>query len=469
MDHHGDAGNFEPSNIEDQIMDVANKHIVVIGAARSGIAAAILLKNKGADVFVSDFGTIKDNWKQKLVNARIDFEENGHSDKAKQADFVVLSPGVPTESPIVQFYLNEGKKVYSEIEAASWFTDQRIIATTGSNGKTTVTNWLDHVWKTAKRDHTVSGNIGVAFSDVVDGSNGDFILEISSFQLDHIDTFKPTIGLLLNITPDHLNRYGDSFEAYAASKFRITENQTKEDWFIFNYDDPIIKSHVESLQKKEDAPKLWAFSYNNEVPEGAFVRDEHIIFKFNNKEETLMPVYEVGLSGNHNLNNGLATALAARAAEIKNEAIRESLQSFMGVEHRLEKVRDVDGVKYVNDSKATNVNAVWFALDSFQVPMTLILGGRDKGNDYSEIVDQIKEKVHTIIAIGESKERVEDQLGKVVPNFLRAESMMKAVRAAQKVAKRGEVVLLSPACASFDMFDDYEHRGKVFKEEVYKL
>ena len=182
-----------------------------------------------------------------------------------------------------------------------------------------------------------------------------------------------------------------------------------------------------------------------------------------------MPVYEVGLSGNHNLNNGLATALAARAAEIKNEAIRESLQSFMGVEHRLEKVRDVDGVKYVNDSKATNVNAVWFALDSFQVPMTLILGGRDKGNDYSEIVDQIKDKVHTIIAIGESKDRVEDQLGDVVPNFVKAESMMKAVRAAQKVAKRGEVVLLSPACASFDMYDDYEHRGKVFKEEVYKL
>ena len=450
-------------------MDVANKHIVIIGAARSGIAAALLLNKKGADVFVSDFGTIKENWKQKLTEAQISFEENGHTEKAKQADFVVVSPGVPTESPIIQFYLNQGKKVFSEIEAASWFTDQRIIATTGSNGKTTVTNWLDHAWNTARKNHTTSGNIGVPFSAVVEEANSDLILEISSFQLDHIDTFRPNISLLLNITPDHLNRYGNSVEAYAASKFRITENQTEKDWFIFNYDDPIIKSHVESLRNKDDAPKLWAFSYTNEVPEGAFVRDEHIIFKFNNKEETLMPVYEVGLSGNHNLNNGLATALAARAAEIKNEAIRESLQSFMGVEHRLEKVRDVDGVKYINDSKATNVNAVWFALDSFQVPMTLILGGRDKGNDYSEIVDQIKEKVHTIIAIGESKDRVEDQLGDVVPNFVKAESMMKAVRAAQKVAKRGEIVLLSPACASFDMFDDYEHRGKVFKEEVYKL
>jgi len=451
------------------MMQVKGIHIVVIGAARSGIAAALLLKKKGANVFVSDFGRIKDDWKQKLMAAEIEFEENGYSEKAKKADFVVLSPGVPTESPIIQYYLNKGKKVYSEIEAASWFTNQTIVATTGSNGKTTVTNWLDHVWKIAHKNHSVSGNIGIAFSDVVSKKDEDFILEISSFQLDHIDTFKPDISLLLNITPDHLNRYGNSFKAYAASKFRITENQTENDWFIFNYDDPIIKSHVETLQKKEGAPKLWAFSYINEVPEGAFVRDEHIIFKFNNKEEKLMPVYEVGLSGNHNLNNGLATALAARAAEIKNEAIRESLKSFMGVEHRLEKVRDLDGVKYINDSKATNVNAVWFALDSYQAPITLILGGRDKGNDYSEIIDQIKEKVHTIIAIGESKDRVEEQLGDIAPNFVKAESMMKAVRAAHKVAKRGEIVLLSPACASFDMFDDYEHRGKVFKEEVYKL
>lgn len=450
-------------------MEVSNKHIVVIGAARSGIAAALLLKKKGADVFVSDFSTIKGEWKQRLSEAGINFEENGHSEKAKSGDFIVLSPGVPTESPIVQHYLNEGKEVYSEIEAASWFTNQRIVATTGSNGKTTVTNWLDHVWNTAKIEHSVSGNIGIAFSDVVDDTNNDFILEISSFQLDHIDSFKPTISLLLNISPDHLNRYGNSVEAYAAAKFRISENQTENDWFIFNYDDPMIKNHVEALQKKESAPKLWAFSYTKEVPEGAFVRDENIIFKFNNKEEKLMSVYEVGLAGKHNLGNGLATALAARAAEIKNEAIRESLKSFMGVEHRLEKVCDVEGVKYINDSKATNVNAVWFALDSFNVPVTLILGGRDKGNDYSEIVDQIKEKVHTIIAIGESKDRIEEQIGDVAPNFVKAESMMKAVRAAHKVAKRGEIVLLSPACSSFDMFDDYEHRGKVFKDEVYKL
>ncbi|MBD3616539.1 MAG: UDP-N-acetylmuramoyl-L-alanine--D-glutamate ligase [Gracilimonas sp.] len=449
--------------------EVKNKHIVVIGAARSGVAAALLLHKKGADVFVSDYGMITEEAKQKFNVAGIPYEENGHSEKAKSGEFIVLSPGVPTESLIVQNYLNNGKEVFAEIEVASWFTNQNIIAVTGSNGKTTVANWLDHLWKTANRDHALAGNIGVAFSDEIETNKGDFILEVSSFQLDHIKNFRPTVSVILNITPDHLNRYGNSLEAYAASKFRITENQTADDWFIFNYDDPIIKKHVETLKQKQTAPRLWAFSNENEVSEGAFVRNNHIIFKFNNKEETLMPVEEIGLRGRHNLSNGLATALAARAAEIKNEAIRESLRSFTGVEHRLELAREVDGVKYINDSKATNVNAVWFALDSFHVPVTLILGGRDKGNDYSELEPQIREKVHTIIAIGESKERVEAQLGKAAPNFVKVETMGGAVRAAQKVAKRGEVVLLSPACASFDMFDSYEHRGKIFKEEVDKL
>lgn len=449
--------------------EVKNTHIVVIGAARSGIAAALLLAKKGADVFVSDNGSISGEAKEKLTKAGIPYEENGHTKKAKSADFVVLSPGVPTEAPIIQHYLNEDKEVFSEIEVASWFTDQKIVAVTGSNGKTTVANWLHHVWEIAKRDHALAGNIGVAFSDTVENNNGDFLLEVSSFQLDHIKDFKPAVSMILNITPDHLNRYQNSLEAYAAAKFRITENQTEEDRFIFNYDDPIIQKHVETLKQKQNAPKLWAFSNENEVPEGAFVRNDHIIFKFNNKEEPLMSIEEIGLRGRHNLSNGLATALAARAAEIKNETIRESLRSFTGVEHRLELAREVDGVKYINDSKATNVNAVWFALDSFHVPLTLILGGRDKGNDYSELNAQIREKVHTIIAIGESKDRIEEQLGKTAPNFVRVETMGGAVRAAQKVAKKGEVVLLSPACASFDMFDSYEHRGKIFKEEVNKL
>ncbi|HBQ59863.1 MAG TPA: UDP-N-acetylmuramoyl-L-alanine--D-glutamate ligase [Balneolaceae bacterium] len=449
--------------------DVQGKHIVVIGAARSGIAAALLLHKKGADIFVSDHGSISAEAKQKLDNAGISYEENGHTKKARSADLVVLSPGVPTEAPIIQYYLNEGKRVFSEIEAASWFTDQKLIAVTGSNGKTTVSNWLDHLWKIANREHALAGNIGVAFSDQIESNNGDFLLEVSSFQLDHINDFKPAVSMILNISPDHLNRYQNSLEAYAAAKFRITENQTADDRFIFNYDDPIIQTHVEHLKQKQSAPQMWAFSNKNEVPQGAFVRDDQIIFKFNNKEEPLMPTQELGLRGRHNLSNGLATALAARAAEIKNEIIRESLKTFTGVEHRLEVAREVDGVKYINDSKATNVNAVWFALDSFQVPITLILGGRDKGNDYSELVDQIKDKVHTIIAIGESKSRIEEQLGEVAPNFVKVETMGGAVRAAQRGAKKGEVVLLSPACASFDMFDSYEHRGKIFKDEVNKL
>tara|TARA_R110000868_G_scaffold259361_3_gene517219 strand:+ start:48851 stop:50206 length:1356 start_codon:yes stop_codon:yes gene_type:complete len=451
------------------MIEVRGKHIVIIGAARSGVAAALLLKKKGAEIFVSDAGTISMSSKAKLIDAEIEFEENGHTSSSENGSFAVVSPGVPTETPLVQSYLNSEKKVYSEIEVASWFADQKIIAITGSNGKTTVTTWLTHIWKTADVDFSLAGNIGFAFSEKVEGAKGDHILEVSSFQLDHIDRFQPNISVLLNITPDHLNRYGNSLEKYAASKFRITENQTSDNWFIFNNDDPLIKNHVEALQKKESFPKLWAFSNKNEVLEGAFIRNDHIIFRFNNKEETLMSVFELGLKGQHNLQNGLAVALAARASEIKNEAIRESLKSFTGVEHRLEIVRDVKGVKYINDSKATNVNAVWFALDSYSVPMTLILGGRDKGNDYSELVGQIKDKVHTIIAIGESRERVKEQLGDIALHFEMADTMRDAVRFAHKVAKRGEVVLLSPACSSFDMFDDYEHRGKVFKEEVNKL
>ena len=449
--------------------EVQGKHIAVIGAARSGVAAAILLKEKGAEVFVSDFGTIKEETKAKLMLANIPFEDGGHSAKAEAAEFAVVSPGVPTTSPIIQHFLNTGKNVYSEIEVASWFTNQPILAITGSNGKTTVTTWLADIWKTDNSDFSLAGNIGFAFSEKVSEPKGTHILEVSSFQLDHIDAFKPSISLLLNITPDHMDRYGYSLEAYAASKFRITENQTSEDCFIFNYDDPLIKQHVEQLQQKENHPRLWAFSSNNEVAEGAFVRDNNIIFRFNQQEETLMPVFELGLSGQHNLQNGLAAALAARAGEIRNDAIRESLKTFAGVEHRLELTRVVDGVKYINDSKATNVNSVWFALDSFNVPVTLIMGGRDKGNDYSELEGLLRDRVHTIVAIGESKDKIKESLEDVVPNFEKADTMRDAVRVAKKVAKRGEVVLLSPACSSFDMFDDYEHRGKIFKEEVAKL
>ncbi|NGP89419.1 UDP-N-acetylmuramoyl-L-alanine--D-glutamate ligase [Fodinibius halophilus] len=455
------------------MIEVQNKHIVVVGAARSGLAVASLLKRKGARVFVTDHSAIAENVKENLEQEQIPFEENGHTEKARGADLLAISPGVPTEAPLVQEYINAGKKVFSEIEIASWFNKGPIVAVTGSNGKTTVTNWLDHTWEKANREHITAGNIGHAFSDAVAQTteNTDALLEVSSFQLDHIDTFKPHVSLLLNVTADHLDRYKENFSNYAASKFRITENQTTNDWFIYNYDDPTITDYVNELQKKADAPRLLAFS-NRQKPDesdGAFVRDQNIILKINQEEEVLMPISDVQLSGKHNLKNGLATALAARASEINNDVIRESLRTFEGVEHRLELVREANEVKYINDSKATNINAVWYALDSFNVPLTLILGGRDKGNDYSELVDQIRKKVHTIIAIGEAKPLIEEQLKTVVPHFKTAKNMNEAVRQAKKGAKRGEAVLLSPACSSFDMYDNYKHRGNEFKKAVNRL
>lgn len=451
------------------MIEVQGKHIVVIGAARSGVSAAVLLQKKGANVFVSDFGVIEEDFKVKLQLNSIPFEENGHSNKAKLADFVVVSPGIPTNSTIIQHYLQNNISIYSEIEIASWFANQKIFAITGSNGKTTVTSWLGYIWEKAGLDFSLAGNIGYAFSEKVFKTNGPHILEVSSFQLDHIHSFKADVSLLLNITADHLDRYEGSMDKYAASKFRITENQTPDNHFIYNYDDPLIKAHVESLQSMKNKPQIWGFSSKYEINEGAFIRNNHIIFRFNNIEESVMPVYDLSLPGNHNLQNGMAAALAARAGEIKNETIRESLKTFTGVEHRLELVRIVNGVKYVNDSKATNVNAVWFALDSFNVPITLILGGRDKGNDYSELNFLIRDKVHTLIAIGEAKQNIKKALGQKVPNFYTSEDMHEAIQLAKKGAKRGEIVLLSPACSSFDMFDDYEHRGKIFKEEVAKL
>ncbi|MEX0769371.1 MAG: UDP-N-acetylmuramoyl-L-alanine--D-glutamate ligase [Balneolaceae bacterium] len=451
--------------------DLNNKHIVVIGAARSGLAVASLLKQKGAKVFVSDISTISDAVKQQLETEHIPYEENGHTEKARSAEIAVLSPGVPSTIPLVRHYLDKGKQVVSELEVASWFNRSRTIAVTGSNGKTTVTSWLSHTWKKAQKPSLSAGNIGSALSGQVSrtGPDSTVMLEVSSFQLDHIDRFRPDIGIILNITPDHLDRYNNDFELYKQSKFRLTENQSADDIFIYNQEDPSLAARANELQKKKHHPQLLAFSDSREVDAGAFVRDQQIVFKFNNKEEPFMHIDEIGLAGRHNLNNGLATALAARASEIKSDAIRESLKTFEGVEHRLEQVRVHEGVRYVNDSKATNINAVWYALDSFNMPIVLILGGRDKGNDYTELEGLLREKVHTVIAIGEARPAIKKQIGKTVLNYLEAETMKEAVRLSYKQAKRGEIVLLSPACSSFDMFDNYEHRGEVFKQSVLEL
>ncbi len=451
--------------------NVEKKHIVVAGAARSGIASACLLKKKGASVFVTDNASIHEEYKIRLQENEIMFEENVHSEQAFKGDFLVTSPGVPDSSPIIRNYIEQGKEVYSEIEAASWFNRSPIIAVTGSNGKTTVTNWLAHTWKTAKRDHILAGNIGTAFSEVVEKTSPDMgaILEISSFQLDHIDAFHPKISMILNITPDHLDRYDNDFEKYSRAKFRIAENQAEEDWFIYNYDDPVIKKFTEARMESPSAPKMLGFSNTHELNRGAFIKDKNIILKLDRNEEFLMPFADIQLPGHHNVNNSLAVALAARVSDISIDWIRESLKTFSGVEHRLEPVRKLKGVQYINDSKATNINSVWCALDSFREPVVLILGGRDKGNDYTKLEPQIREKVHTVIAIGEATEPICKQLDGIAPYIIRAGSMKEAVKIARNKAKRGEVVLLSPACSSFDMFKNYEDRGHHFKQAVLEL
>jgi UDP-N-acetylmuramoylalanine--D-glutamate ligase len=449
--------------------DIKTRQVTVVGAARSGLAAACLLARRGASVFVTDAGAIPEEAQRRLGEAGIPFEA-GHSDRGFEADFVVKSPGVPDDAPFVARAVERGLRVYSEIEVASWFVDNDIIAITGTNGKTTTTNLTAHVLRTAGREVVAAGNIGLAFADVVETlpANAAVVLEVSSFQLDHIDAFRPKVAVLLNITPDHLDRYRNDFELYTASKLNITKNQASGDAFIYNADDPVITRALASAGNAEGPTQL-GISVKEEVDEGAFVREGSIIIRFRQNEETLMPLEELALRGRHNLYNSLASSMAARFLEVNNELIRESMRTFEGVAHRLEFVRETHGVRYVNDSKATNVNAVWYALESFDEPVVLIAGGLDKGNDYEEIRTLVRERVKSLIAIGTGADRIAEALGSEVPLFHRAGSMEEAVWIASKHAVSGDIVLLSPACASFDMFDNYEHRGDVFRRAVMNL
>ena len=452
-------------------MNVNGTHITIIGAARSGVAAACLLAGKGAEVFVSDFGSISEAGVERLSEASIEFEQGGHSDRAKEADFAVVSPGVPTEAPIIQHFLNHGKQVFSEVEVASWYCKSPMVAVTGTNGKTTTVSWIYDAFGRAGMDPILAGNVGIAFSDIVGETNPErpLVLEVSSFQLDHIHRFCPDVSVLLNITPDHMNRYQNRFENYVASKMRIIENQGPEQKFVYGFDDPVVKEQVLGLAGRNQAPSLLPFSTTTVPENGAGIQAGNIVINSNQTTEELMITEQVSLPGGHNLANALATALATRSFEIKNDALRDSLSMFEGVPHRLEFVRDLDGVRFYNDSKATNVNAVWYALESFNVPMVLILGGRDKGNDYAELIAPIRDKVHTVIAIGEARAKIREQLGDVALDLEETESMFDAVRLARRKAKRGEVVLLSPACASFDMYSSYEERGDDFKRQVNNL
>ncbi len=459
--------------------EIAGKKITVVGAARSGLAAAKLLSRRGASVFLTENGPPGFGITEGFAAEGIRYEFGGHTDRTLDADFFVLSPGVPTTADLVQNALSRDIPVYSEIEVASWLCKGPIIAITGSNGKTTTTALVAHLFRTASRDFVVAGNIGFAFSDHIDeiGDDTAVVLEVSSFQLDHIASFRPKVSVLLNITPDHLNRYENNFDLYARSKFRVFENQQPIDWLVYNHDDEVVRDFVEPWCA-ERGIRPWPISIKRELERGAFIRDGRVVLALPSTpdptssmivEEELMSSGDLALRGQHNLYNSLAAAIAARAMEIRSDVVRESLMSFEGVPHRLENVRTVHEVTYVNDSKATNVNAVWYALESFSEPVVLIAGGRDKGNDYGPLERLVSEKVKGIIGLGESGDKVIADLGSFAEQTARAHTMEEAIQYARLMAVPGDVVLLSPACASFDMYNNYEERGEDFKHIVQSL
>ncbi|SEL11325.1 UDP-N-acetylmuramoylalanine--D-glutamate ligase [Aquimarina amphilecti] len=443
------------------------KKLVVLGAGESGVGTAILGKKKGFEVFVSDKGTITDHYKNVLINFEIEWEEQKHTeDKILNADVVMKSPGIPDKVELVKKLYRNGIPVISEIEFASEFTSAKVVGITGSNGKTTTTMLTHHVLKNGGIDVNMAGNIGDSFAkQVVENDTPYYVLELSSFQLDGIVKFAPHIAVLTNITPDHLDRYEYKFENYIASKFRITLNQTERDYFIYDGDDEIIKKYIEEHPIRS---RLLPFSLTRKVENGAYLEGEKITITIDNNELT-MPTKDLALKGNHNVKNAMAAATVSQLLKIRKTTIRECLENFHGVEHRLENVLKINNVQYVNDSKATNVNATFYALDAMKSATVWIVGGVDKGNDYTELYPLVNEKVKAIICLGVDNSKIINAFGNCVDNIVETQSMKEAVNMAYKIAERNENVLLSPACASFDLFKNYEERGRQFKEAVREL
>jgi UDP-N-acetylmuramoylalanine--D-glutamate ligase len=443
------------------------QRLVILGGGESGVGTAILGQQKGYDVFVSDYGKIKDSYKEVLTNNGIDWEEETHSEnKILNADIVMKSPGIPDKSPIVKKILDKKIPVISEIEFVAPFTKAKTIGITGSNGKTTTTMLTYHILKSAGLNVGLAGNIGKSFALQVAQEQFDYyVLELSSFQLDGVFEYKPDIAILTNISPDHLDRYDYKYENYIASKFRITMNQTENDYLIYDADDEAIS---EWLKKHTTKAQLIPFSVNRKLEKGAFLNNNKMEVNIN-EEEFIMETEYIALEGKHNMKNAMAATSVAKLLHIRKETIRESLSNFQGVEHRLEKVLKIQNVQYINDSKATNVNAAFFALDSMNVPTVWIVGGVDKGNDYSELMALVHEKVKAIICLGIDNKKIIDAFGNVVDVMIEVDSMNDAVKMAQRMAEKGDAVLLSPACASFDLFENYEDRGRQFKEAVRNL
>jgi UDP-N-acetylmuramoylalanine--D-glutamate ligase len=445
----------------------ANKNIAILGAGESGVGAAYLAQQQGYNVFVSDFGAIEANYKRQLQDWNIRFEENQHTEKEiLEAAEVIKSPGIPDKAPIIKKIKEKSIPVISEIEFAGRYTNARIIGITGSNGKTTTTSLTYHILKSAGLNVGLAGNIGKSFAYQVATEKFDlYVLELSSFMLDDMYKFKTDIAVLLNITPDHLDRYEYKLENYAASKFRITQNQTANDFFIYCADDPETKKGMET---RTFAAQQLPFSIEKKVEPGAYLEKDNIVIN-THQEHFQMSITELALQGKHNIYNSMASGIIAKLLELRDPLIRESMGNFKNIEHRLEFVGKISGISFINDSKATNVNSTWYALESMTSDVILILGGVDKGNDYTMLKDLVRQKVKAIVCLGKDNKRIHDAFEDDVDVIVNTYSAEEAVQVSYHLATKGDTVLLSPACASFDLFKNYEDRGRQFKQAVREL
>ncbi|WP_417867101.1 UDP-N-acetylmuramoyl-L-alanine--D-glutamate ligase [Xanthomarina gelatinilytica] len=445
---------------------MAKQRLVILGGGESGVGTALLGKAKGFEVFVSDKNKIKEKYKDVLIHHEIEWEEETHTEsKILNANLVMKSPGIPEKVPLVKQLREQGVPIVSEIEFAAKFTQATLVGITGSNGKTTTASLTHHILK-QELEVGLAGNIGDSFAkQILEKNYPNYVLEISSFQLDDIVGFKPHIAIITNITPDHLDRYNYEFERYIASKFRIAENQTKADYLIFDADDPVI---VDWLEKHPVQSTLLPFSLVKKIENGAYLENKTIKITIDNNSID-MPTKDLALEGNHNIKNAMAASTVAHLLRIRKQTIRESLENFHGVEHRLENVLKINKVQYINDSKATNVNATYYALESMDAPTVWIVGGQDKGNNYQELFPFVNEKVKAIICLGVDNQKLMENFSSMVDVIIETQSMSEAVKIAYKLAESGDNVLLSPACASFDLFENYEDRGRQFKEAVRNL
>ncbi|MDX1277633.1 UDP-N-acetylmuramoyl-L-alanine--D-glutamate ligase [Oceanihabitans sediminis] len=445
---------------------MSKKRLVILGGGESGVGTALLGKAKGYEVFVSDKGTIKVKYKKVLIHNEIEWEEQQHTEsKILNADVVMKSPGISDKVALVQQLIQKNIPVISEIEFASKYTNATIVGITGSNGKTTTASLMHHLLK-QEIEVGLAGNIGDSFAkQVLEKDYKNYVLEISSFQLDGIIDFKPQIAVITNITPDHLDRYDNQFEKYIASKFSIAKNQTKEDYLIYDADDEVITNWLDAHPVQST---LLPFSLVRKIENGAYLEQENIILTIDNNQ-IIMPKTNLALEGKHNIKNAMAASTVAHLLKIRKQTIRESLENFQGVEHRLENVLKINKVQYINDSKATNVNATYYALESMDAPTVWIVGGLDKGNNYQELYPFVNEKVKAIICLGVDNQKIIEAFGNMVDIIVETQYMTEAIKIAYKLAESGDNVLLSPACASFDLFENYEDRGRQFKEAVRNL